>query len=220
MKILRNLSDLAQRLDQRTPRERAMVLAVLVLVLLLTWHTGMAKPLQQRIEQNRQQSRDLLANAAHMEQQAQQVRQAHMNDPDHALRIRASELTQQSRLLEERIQHAMEHMVEPRKMPVLLRDLLARQNDITLLRLESIAGAPFHPAAQEVSSRATRTYRHGLRMELKGTYMSLLRYLETVEALPWHFIWHTIEYQVTDHPEAIIYLEIYTIGTQQKWIGV
>ncbi|WP_027389739.1 hypothetical protein [Chrysiogenes arsenatis] len=207
-------------LNQRTSRERAMVLILLLLIILLGWTFLASKPMTQKMVKYRQDISRLQSDAQRLEQQAELIFLTAQSDPDAPMRADLSQLQQKSLELNQKIREAMSFMVEPTTMANLLHDLLRQQQGLKLIRLESIPATPFHPAEQEVAADALRAYRHGIRIEVEGAYFDLLTYLQTVEALPWYFFWEILEYQVITHPNARIYLEVYTIGTEQKWIGV
>ncbi len=42
--------------------------------------------------------------------------------------------------------------------------------------------------------------RYQLQLQLEGSYLATLRYLQALENLPWKFFWESVDYQVTSHP--------------------
>jgi len=46
-----------------------------------------------------------------------------------------------------------------------------------------------------------------------------LEYLQKLEQLPNKFYWHRFDYQVLEYPKAQVSINIYTLSTQQWWIG-
>jgi len=57
--------------------------------------------------------------------------------------------------------------------------------------------------------------RYELKMQLEGNYLETLQYLRALEALPWKFFWSDIKFAVTEHPNASLDLEIYTLGQSE-----
>ncbi|OGI42866.1 MAG: hypothetical protein A2150_02140 [Candidatus Muproteobacteria bacterium RBG_16_64_11] len=63
-------------------------------------------------------------------------------------------------------------------------------------------------------------YRHGMRIELKGGYLDMLAYLREVENLPWKMFWGQVTLQVEQYPVSRLVLHVYTLSTQESWIGI
>ncbi|MBB5021269.1 type II secretion system protein GspM [Desulfurispira natronophila] len=210
-------------LDQRTPRERTMILVLALMVIILGWTWLISSPTTSAMQEARQQSERLQQEIVVLQAEAERIHQQYLDDPNRPLRQTLQELQGQQAALDVRIDRALEKMIDPTTMVQLLRDLLQSQKNLTLVRLESIQGGPvevYRNRAEAEASGLPRPYRHGLRLELEGDFFSFLEYLRGVEALPWNLYWETLEYQVVNHPRARIYLEIYTLGTQENWIGV
>src|SRR5258705_398727 len=43
-------------------------------------------------------------------------------------------------------------------------------------------------------------YVHSLELIVEGNYLDVLRYLQTVEGLPWRFYWQVLELKTTEYP--------------------
>lgn len=110
-------------------------------------------------------------------------------------------------------------------MAQVLEQLLARTSRMTLHALrtlppESVTPSDARPATATPEAPAAQIYKHGVELELGGTYLETLNFLQAVEALPWRFFWDRIEFTVQAHPEGRVKLTLYTLGLQEGWIGV
>ena len=63
-------------------------------------------------------------------------------------------------------------------------------------------------------------YKHGMRVELRGGYMDILRYLKSLEALPWKVFWGQAVLKTEKYPDSRLDLLIYTLSTHEGWIGL
>jgi len=63
-------------------------------------------------------------------------------------------------------------------------------------------------------------FRHGLRLELEGSYLDFLDYLDAVERLPWQLYWGTLSLNTQEYPRNEISIEIFTLSLDEDWIGV
>jgi MSHA biogenesis protein MshJ len=114
-------------------------------------------------------------------------------------------------------------------MRSVLEELLRRQAGLKLMSAVNRAAEPViadeetpageTPAAQP-SSQAPRLYRHSLVLELEGSYLDCLRYIESVERLPWHIYWSRLEVATDEYPTNRIMLELTTLSLDEEWIGV
>ena len=65
----------------------------------------------------------------------------------------------------------------------------------------------------------TAVYLHTVELELRGSYLSALRYVNEIEALPWNLLWDALEYEVLEYPEGRITLRVQSLSTKEGWIG-
>lgn len=121
--------------------------------------------------------------------------------------------------------------VRPAQMASLLRDLLAAEGGLKLRKLESLGASPLFPekppkegapkAPVEAANIDTpKIFKHGMRVEFEGDYFSAVRYLKSLEAMPWRFYWDGIEYEVLKYPRARVAITVHTLSLDKGWIGV
>lgn len=72
-------------------------------------------------------------------------------------------------------------------------------------------GAPAAPAAPGGLS----LYRHGVELQLEGSFGDLLAYLQALEAMPQHLLWGAMQMQVQQHPQVLLTLRVYTISRER-----
>ena len=66
----------------------------------------------------------------------------------------------------------------------------------------------------------TVLYRHGVELQLQGSYLATLAYLKQLESLEWRFEWDALLFDIQDYPVGTVTLEVYTYSTEREWIGV
>jgi MSHA biogenesis protein MshJ len=62
-------------------------------------------------------------------------------------------------------------------------------------------------------------YRHGLEIEVEGSYAACLEYLNAIESLPWRLYWQVLELDVIDYPRNRVRIEVSTLSLDEEWIG-
>jgi MSHA biogenesis protein MshJ len=152
------------------------------------------------------------------------------HDPDAENRVRIQAVEKEIAQLNGRIQQLAEVMIEPQQMVQLLKELLQREQDLRLVKLENIEPRPFleTPETEETPemgeavapSGGVNLYQHGFVIEFEGDFHSTLSYLKELEKLPWRFFWDGVTFDVQEYPRARVRIELHTLGLSEGWIGV
>lgn len=214
---------LAGRVDAMTLRERAMIFAALVLVIVLPAYAFVIEPAFKT-------QRELLARIHQNQSQAESARreiQKLLGASDDAVAGEGAKLRAlQARIAqtEKAIETAQGRLVAPQRIPELLRDVLARHGDVKLVSLRVVPGAPVGatpapaPAGVPADAKSAASpaqaafYRHGLEIAVRGDYFALLRYIADLEKLPWALIWGDLAFEVRRHPEIELRFTLYTLS--------
>lgn len=212
---------LAARIDALSLRERGMLAAALVAVLLGVWSTLVLTPHEARSKQNAQQVQQLEAELVALDAQVQGILARANSDPNAPLRERQQELRDALARLDAAIQAKTGDFIPPERMGRLLEDLLNAQAGLKLLRLESLPPEPVRIDG-EAGGEATAVpvYRHGLVLEFAGDYRGTLEFLQAVEKLPWRVFWEALDYEVQQYPQARVRLILRTLSGREDWIRV
>jgi len=217
------LRDLVDRYDQLSLRERVIILAALLILLFVVWQAAFMDPLDRERKHRLLQVEALRAEVSGLEQSVEAIVAQGVGDPDRQNRDAIARLNQEIAALDARLAGATSGLIAPREMAQVLEQLLARTSQMTLHSLRTLPPetviAP--GSAQGAAGAATaQIYKHGVEIELGGTYLETLGFLQAVETLPWRFFWDRIEFRVESHPRGRTKLVLFTIGLQEGWIGV
>ena len=120
---------------------------------------------------------------------------------------------------ENRLRTFTDTLVSPNEMGAMLRDILESQKNLKLVELKNLAVAPILSEEENESSEDIGLFRHPVRLLFEGDYSNTLSYLAQLEGMENRFYWSRFDYQVLDYPTALVSLNIYTLSTQQWWIG-
>lgn len=223
------------RIDALTLRERALLfIGALVALYLIAANLVFASLLreQSRLDREltatREQTRTLQA-------QIEKLVAERGRDPNETNRARLAELRQQLHEREGELAGAMHGVVSPREMASMVEQILQRDRALTVVSVENLppvplvenvpaaAGAPqpgTTPAAGGKPAAANGMYKHGLRIQLEGSYPDILRYLGELERLPWKVFWGEVELKTLKYPVSRVTLVLYTLSLDEAWIGV
>lgn len=150
-----------------------------------------------------------------------------------ALRLAVSRQRTELRDLQAKLQARVAGFVPPDQTERLLEDVLSHHPGMKLEAAEVLAAEPIsldapagvagaaNPAPNVASGTqpGTQLYRHGMRLELSGSYLDALAYLLELERMPWGLAWDRVDYQIVTHPKGRLVLELHTISDREEWIG-
>ncbi len=211
------------RLDKLSLREK--VLLILMMLVTLAGAVDMLAVGPQKVQQKL--LRDQLA-VARSDIQVFEVElagaQARISaDPDRENRAQLAQLQQQLAELDRQLESLALELIAPREMPGVLEELLLRQRDLRLLRVENLPPEPLLITAageNPTGTEAPNVYRHGLRLEFSGGYQQVLAYLQALEGMKQQMFWSSLDLQVEEYPRARVVLTVYTLSLKKEWIGV
>lgn len=213
------LRDLLDRYDQLSLRERVIVLAALLILMSVIWQAAFMDALEQERKQRLMQVEALRAEVSGLEQSVEAIVAQGLGDPDRQNRDAVAKLKQEIGALDAQLAGATAGLIAPREMAQVLEQLLTRTSRMTLHSLRTLPPESV-VAPTAASAAAAQIYKHGVEIELGGTYLETLNFLQAVETLPWRFFWDRIEFTVENHPQGRVKLTVFTLGLQEGWIGV
>jgi MSHA biogenesis protein MshJ len=221
-------SDLMDRFDQRSLRERVMILMAVLGLVSLLWDSVLMQPLDREHKSRQQQVQILRTEIAGLEKSVSAIVGQGVADPNAASRAAVDKLQAEIAKLDGELTGATAGLIAPKEMSHVLSQVLDRTSHLTLLKLRTlppeavIAPLVSDAAVAQAAMKAgtAQIYKHGVEIEISGTYLEALHFLQSLEALPWRFFWDHAEYTVEQHPQGRLKLVIYTLGLQEGWLGV
>ncbi len=225
--MIERLVKLAESVDRLSLRERLFLFAAGLFVLGGLWEAALAAPLA---------ARERIANGkvTALQERLRKLDEslslaaagASEGVPEQLARLRALRAAVHER--EEEVRVFTSDLVDPAEMRSVLEELLKRQDGLTLERAVNrpaqpvLSGDETPGAAPALAAEpdAPKLYRHSLVLELRGSYLDCLRYLESVERLPWNVYWSRLELETDEYPVNDITIELTTLSLDEEWIGV
>ncbi len=223
----RELKQLETRIDALSLRERGILF--LVILGLLFWIATNLVFSSLRGEQQRLESevRARLNELQTMSEQSQAIRIQLAQDPEAQAQARVDQLKQRLAADEASVANLIRGLVTPQDMPRLVREMLAKNRALQMVKLENLPAEPLSegknattPTDQSAANDAARVYRHGMRIELRGQYVDIVRYLRALEAMQSKVFWGEVQFLSEEYPVSRVILVIYTISLNQAWLEV
>ena len=203
------------RADALTVRERILVFVTVLALVGTAWHLVLMQPLLNQADKARA---DIAETRARIEM-------ANTSLQDQVLQLAQIDITNQTRYaltqaridqLDTELAEYSGKLIDPSEMAFVLESVLKGQTSLRLKRIRNL-GAEALTADNE--NNAVILYRHGLEIEVEGSYLDCLAYLEEIEALPWRFYWQFLELDVVEYPRNRIRIEVSTLSLDEEWIG-
>lgn len=147
-------------------------------------------------------------------------------NPNQQLKLAINESNQQIEELEQALSATFDSLVPPTEVTRFIRSLLLENTSLKLIALNNEPVEVINLTAQSMESPDTdpnataRLYQHATNIKLTGDYVSLYNYLIELEQSEWTLYWDQLQYQVTTYPNAEIMLRIYTLSTDEHWLGL
>jgi len=213
--IGKRLAGLLRQADALSVRERVLVFVTVLAVSGTIWHLAVMEPLLRQADAAREEiaaTRDRIAAANQgLEDQVLQLARI-----DTTNQTRYALIQREIEDLDEELAEYQGQLIDPAEMAFVLERVLKSQSGLRLKRIRNL-GAEALTADEEEDD--VILYRHGLEIEVEGSYLDALAYLEEIEALPWRFYWQFLELDVLEYPKNRIRIEVGTLSLDEEWIG-
>lgn len=211
--------DLLDRIDALSLRERVLVLLAALALIAVLWDSLLMQPMERSRKRMEPDVAALRAEVERLHVAITELADQRGGDPNAVLRARVQQERTGIADLDRQLGGLTSALIAPEQMVQVLDQMLDRSKRLGLVALRSL---PAEPLASLVPGEAlpSQIYRHGVEIELDGTYLDLLDYLRALDQLQWRFYWQTLELDVTSHPRLRVKLTAYTLGQEEAWIGV
>ena len=211
------VAGLIERFDALSLRERAMIWVACLLLLLVIWYLAFLNPDMAR---ERLLKSDIAAVQTRIDalnagigEQASQASSGSRHDDRRRLVSLNKRIADVGRSLEA----YQSELIDPAQMATVMEEVLDRQHGLTLVRISNLD--PEVLVANRIVGQ-NALYRHGLRIEIEGSYLACLRYLQDLEALRWRLYWSLVDVDAGEWPGTRMVIEVSTLSLDEDWIGV
>ncbi|RRQ22007.1 type II secretion system protein GspM [Thiohalobacter thiocyanaticus] len=208
---LDNLRNWQARIDALSLRERAILLLTSGLILGYVLYLLLIRPAWQGLQQGQVELEALQTRLTALEIRSRDL-DSGRTSPERERRERIATLEQQLETRQARLQQRLGRVLAPRQAAQLLQSILEQTGGLRLRQLHSHSGSSLFNNDQAAAQAGPSVGRYNLTLEMEGGYNATRRFLQQVEQLPWTLFWDSLEYEVREHPNAMITLNLYTLG--------
>ena len=235
-------SRLSGWIDARNLRERGLIFAALVAILVMAANSLFLSPL---VRQETQLSKQMLQDRAatrKLQTSIQEMAAVPVIDPNARNQARLKQLDQDVQVAEAAVRDLQKGLVSPDRMVSVLQNILNRQGklhwvSLTKLPLQSLVTDP-KPADSKLASQsaiaagdtkniatpaagpANSIYKHGVEIVLQGGYMDMMAYMAELEKLSGQVFWGKVKLHVDEYPKATLTMDLFTLSLEKKWLNI
>lgn len=204
------VTGLAARFNRLSLRERLLIGAAVLAVIIATFNVCVLERLEAR---KTQLSAQLNQIASDMNTSAAALAASGSGSSDSAL-ARAHRITGELTRATRRLDSASAGLVPPQRMVQVIHDVLSRQSGLILVSLRTLPPYPL------LGDKATTggPYVHSVELVVRGRYLAVLDYLQALQGLPWHFYWQDIHLDARHPPMSLVRVKLGTVSVSREWI--
>lgn len=236
-KVKQQYFSTCEKVDALSKRERLIIFAVLLVTVYGLVQMTLLDPQLKHSKYLERQLSDVQKKTRSVEQEQIIVSAQISAGPNKALQ---SELKNTNQLLEKadaRLRESTVSLIPPALMPQVMQEVLGDIKNLRLINLEnrgaflltkvkaklnqeSTDSSKKENSGEEDEVAGSKLYRHSFVITLEGSYRATLTFIQALEKKPWKFFWQNMRYEVIKYPKAKVILEVYTLSTEEDWIGV
>ena len=225
----------SDRIDAATLRERAMVFAAAVVILVLLMNSLLIEPQLARQKQLGREIAQRQQSIQTLQQQLAKMASERRANPDEADRVRLTDTRKRLAEVDAKLVEEQRKFAPPEQIGPILEEMLSRNRKLKLVDMRTLPVAPLETGADKPAAGAKPTeakppvakpagqgqvYRHGVELTVTGTYLDLLAYLKALEKLPNQMYWGKLDLSVAAHPQVTLKLSVYTLSLDPAWMRV
>ena len=209
----------AERIDNATLRERALIFLGLAFVLVFLMNAALINPLRGREKSLAAEGAQLQQELVTLQAGLQGLLIGGSQDIDTANRARQTAARDELSRLNSQIAQEQRRFASPDRMRATLAEMLERNKRLSLVDLKTLPAAPLATAPAGPGGNPG-LFRHGIELTVSGSYLDLYEYLQALERLPTQLYWGHAELAVAEYPSVTLKLTLYTVSFDRAWLIV
>jgi MSHA biogenesis protein MshJ len=233
------IQQLMEQIDSRVLRERALIFISLLAVIFILWDLLLQSTIDQTGKKLQAEQAQLLSDQQALDTKIATLTLAMASDPAIGKRKEIEAFATKISAIETQLAGMSQGLISAEQLPQVLQDVLARTQSVTLLQVRTLTATEIQlssvsgmgvvdssVATQEKAATAsaaptgTGVYKHSVLIRVEGNYSELVKLLQDIEALPWRFYWESLDYTVSQYPQAEIDIQVFTLSSEEGLLGV
>ena len=221
-----NFEKWVEKVDAMSLRERVLIFAALVFMLISLFNSFLLDPLLAKQKKFNSQIVQRQEKIKEIRAQLDALVKAEDSVANSPLRKQLIASQQQLEDSESYLKNLQNRLVAPEMMADLLQKMLARNGQLELVSLQSLPVMPLIPDKTDSSKKpgqadiSMQVYTHRVKITVRGTYSELLQYLTMLEHLPTQMFWGNAKMTVEKQATVELTLMLYTLSLDKTWLQI
>jgi len=222
------VTNILEKIDNRVLRERVLIFLTLLAVIFLLWNFLVQSKFNRERNALQAEATKIVNEQKTLEAQMSTLAMTVASDPSIAKTNQIRSLNASIAEVEQRLSGLSQGLISAEQLPKVLEDVLLRTSSVKLLQVRTLAATELQlvtaiPGANnhgEPGVGGTGVYKHGVLIRVAGSYPQLIQLMTEIEALQWKFYWESLNYTVTQYPNAEIDIRVFTLSSEEGLLGV
>lgn len=223
-----SMENLETKFNSISVREQKLVFYAGPLVICLVFILGLIEPAITQAIETRNEITEHKLRLVSASNSVELVQMQLNVDPDLELKNQIDGVNQQISGLERQFADALEQLVPPYAMPLVLEQLFANAKKLKLMSMSSIPPTNIFKEDMDAESSETSVnnaigpelFKHGLKIRFEGSFFDTRDFFISAEQMGWKLHWQEVEYTVNAYPRAQVDIELFTLSRSEAYINV
>lgn len=221
------IAKIFEQIDGRVLRERALIFITILALIFLVWNFLVQARFDSQRASLQAEAETLKTEQQALISQISSLTAALATDPAVVKTNEITKLTASVNEIESRLSGLSQGLISAERLPKVLEDVLNRTTKVTLLQVRTLEATEIQLAndtqAQNSPSETnsgTGVFKHGVLIRVSGTYSQLIQLMTEIESLQWKFYWESLDYTVSEYPNAEVDIRVFTLSSEEGLFGV
>ena len=219
---------LSAKLSALNQRERILVFLAVIVSSFLLLQSLLLNPTLDQMHQSQNEISIDEATIANLKQKLIEYNSQKIIDPDAQSKDKISHLQFLLQEKNQQLNGIQTTLVNPDKMPDVLRGLLHKNGKLKLIQLKTLPVSGLLDSKTVVIDEHIKSnsngdlpiFKHGVEITIEGRYLDLLDYVSTLEQLPWHLLWSKANLDANNSLQNQLKLTVYTLSLDKAWLSI
>lgn len=150
-------------------------------------------------------------------EEIKQIKTTSKNDANKPYRQKVETLRASIEGQQKKIENITAALINPKYMNEVFSTLL-QNSELEINKVNNQPAESIDIKGQ--AEPANLLYKHGLSLEMLGTFRNSLKYLERVENQDWHLYWDELIFTTKNYPQGVLTLNVHTLSTSDHVLGL
>ncbi|MBC3882116.1 hypothetical protein H8K35_12045 [Undibacterium sp. LX40W] len=229
---------IANKIDSRPERERGLLFAVVLAIVVLLGMNFVVSPLLRQQKDLNAKIQQHLTMTQSMTEQLNALQIAQNVDVDANLKQKIQEYRTLLETKDQTLSQFQKSLVPSAKIDYLLESILKRNKNLRLISLRTLsvvdlmndtalvmpmtvasnASASLDEDVKKAALEQRGLFKHEVEIVVEGGYLDMLAYMQSLESMPERVYWSRSDLSVLEYPKSRLSLRVFTLSLERKWL--